>query len=393
MAAVHLDFETRSAVDLKKAGVYRYAEDTSTAVWVARFRFDDGPVEEWRPLVAEPPATLVGHVAGGGRVVAHNAAFERTIWNRCLPQYCVHPLPKLQPEQMNCTMARAQALGLPASLEALGAVLKLPIQKDLEGRRLMMKMSRPRKINDDGSRVWWDEPANIDRLSAYCATDVLTECGADAALPQLSEAEQRLWVLDQKINDRGVAIDVRLVQRALDVVAEAKKRADRQMWRLTGGAVAKCTEVAKIVDWLNARGIACESVAKGEVEDLIVHAQLVDDEKAEEVIRLRRAAGKASTAKYQAMLNSVCADGRVRGTLAYHAAHTGRWGGRLIQPQNFPRVDPDRDLPDVQEALEVLDRDGLTPQRRCDLIELITGSVMETLSKALRAMLIAGGAQ
>lgn len=391
MTVLHLDLETRSAVDLKKAGVYRYAEDPSTAIWVARFRFDAGPVGEWRPGWPYP-REVFDHLELGRRVVAHTASFERTMWMRNL--YARDPaVPPLKPEQMVCTMARAQALGLPASLEALGQVLKLPVQKDLEGRRLMMKMSRPRKANDDGTFVWWDDPASVDRLSAYCATDVLTECGVDAALPHLSEAEQRLWVLDQKINDRGVAIDTRLVRRALEIVGEAKRRADAEMWRLTGGAVSKCTEVAKIVDWLNGRGIACESVAKGEVEELIVHAQLLDDETAEEVIRLRRAAGKASTAKYQAMLNSVCADGRVRGTLAFHAAHTGRWGGRLIQPQNLPRVDPDRDLPDVEWALDVLDRDGLTPQRRCDMIELVTGSLMETLSKALRAMLIAGGAQ
>src|SRR5262249_37758536 len=132
------------------------------------------------------------------------------------------------------------------------------------------------------------------------------------------------------------------------------KRADDRMWWLTDGAVKKCSEVAKLVKWLNERGIPAKSVAKGEIEEIVLMASLQGDVHAEEAITLRRASAKTSTAKFKAMIASVCSDGRLRGSLAYHGASTGRWAGRLWQPQNLLRIDPEHDLPDVYATLEML---------------------------------------
>lgn len=385
MTKAHLDFETRSAVDLKKAGAYRYAEDLTTAPWLFSYRVGDGPILRWHPG-DEDPLDLLAHIEDGGEVVAHNAGFERAIWNRNLRRALPH-WPELRVEQQDCTMARAVALALPAGLDQLGKALKLRFQKDEEGSRLMMRMCRPRRIDADGTVVWWDDAERIARLGQYCDRDIETEEAADEALPLLSASEKEVWRLDQRINDRGVAIDVPLIERALTVVAEATKRADERMWWLTDGEVRKCSEAAKIVAWLNTRGIPATSVAKGEIEEIVLSAEIHGDDTAKEVVQLRRSAAKTSTAKYKAMLNSVCADGRVRGTLAYHGAGTGRWAGRLIQPQNFPRVDEDR-LPDIERLIAMLGSDT-KPGEIVDALEMLTGQPMTTLSQALRPMIIA----
>ena len=395
---LHLDFETRSDVDLKRAGVYRYAEDATTAPWGFAWRITDASaggatLSEGRWMMGEElPFEVHLHVEQGLPVVAHNAAFERVIWNwnlRRRPEYAHWP--ELKIEQQICTMARAAALALPQALDSLTVALKTKSMKDMEGHKLMMKMCRPRMREFvDGKAVlhWHDTPEQLERLMEYCANDVAAECHVDLGIPYLSERETEVWRFDQIINERGVKIDEKLVGRALDAVMEALRRADERMWYLTDGEVMKCSEVARIISWLNHRGIPCESVAKGEIDELICGAQLFDDEVAEEVVRLRRMAAKSSTAKFKAMLNSVCRDGRVRGTLAYHGASTGRWAGRLIQPQNFPRVDPDRDLPNVERVLPLLET-RMSKVELVDAIELVTDGALDTLSKCLRAMIIA----
>ena len=362
----HLDFETRSAVDLNKAGAYRYAMDPSTEVLCLSYRVGDGPIQRWSP--GDPPLQVA-------RMLAHNAAFERAIWNHTLGW------PTLSPEMQDCTLARGVAVGLPASLEMLGQVLGAPVQKDKDGHRLMLKLCKPRKVHDDGRIEWWSDVSDLDRLAAYCDQDVRSECAVDERLPRLSGRERAVWELDQQINDRGFALDVSRVQAALSAVTEAKRRADRRMWRITEGKVGTCSQTGKLVGWIVGRGIPCASVAKGEIDEIVLLADLFDDPLVEDVIRLRRSAARSSTAKYKAMLDCVCPDGRVRGTLAYHGAHPGRWAGRLVQPQNFPRVDdPDA----VEAALALLHRADAV-----DAIEAVVGPPMEVLSKCLRSMIVA----
>jgi DNA polymerase len=378
---LHLDFETRSRADLKKVGLHRYAEDPSTEVLVLSWRFDEGGVTRWtRGDSASKLDPLVSHIFSGGRVVAHNAAFERTIFNTVLPrQLGVDSYwPELQIEQQDCTMARGLAMGLPASLDQLGGAMKTRIQKDKEGHALMLRMCKP-KPKTGG---WHETPEELQRLAVYCDQDVLTECSIDANLPALSPAERKVWELDQRINDRGVMLDLHAVHRLQELAEEAKAAADREMWRLTEGAIRTCGQAKAIVAWLCARGIPCESVADGETEELITASELFDDEIAEKVIRLRRASSKAF--KFPAMLASVCGDGRVRGSLAYHGAHTGRWAGRGIQPQNMKRISDEEEERWVQVALDTMHRaDAL------DVIEMMAGPPLEVLSLCARPMIVA----
>lgn len=388
----HLDFETFNDRDLRKTGVHAYSESPYAGIYVLRWRLIDEENKwivaegDWRPG-ADDPLELLAHVESGGKVVAHNAIFERTTWNLVLRRDFPH-WPPLKIEQQDCTMARAAALALPQGLDMLASVLRTPVQKDKEGYALMLRMCRPRGF-DNGVPIFDRDPEHIERLSRYCGVDVDTECVVDEALPRLSAEERRVWELDQRINDRGVLIDERAVQRAGDVAHEAIKRANERMWYLTDGDVQKVTQTRAIVEWLNKRGIPCESVAKGEHEELIAGAELYGDTDAQEVVALRRAAGKASTAKYRAMRESVSRDGRCKGMLNYHGAGPGRWAGRLVQPQNFPRVDPDRDLPRVETLHEFLET-RMSAREIVDSLEMLGIEPLETLSKALRSMFIAG---
>ena len=390
--AAHYDVETRSTVDLKTAGLSRYFEDPETELLVARWQIGEGPVESWEK--GQPVSrfrSLAVHVAQGRKVVGHNIAFDREAWNRIVrPMLEAQgtanlPAPEMTIEQTDCTMARCAALALPQSLEQAGKALGLRIQKDAEGHRLMMRMCKPKKVHPDGTVEWNETPEQIARLSEYCAQDVMAECAIDAAVPPLSASEKATWVLDQKINARGVQLDMPLVDRALAVAELAAVAASEEIWSLTDGAVQRTTETSKIVKWLNARGVPAESIAKGEVDELLVRCDLFDDPLARQVVELRRASAKSSVAKYRAMQRSVCRDGRVRGTLNYHGASTGRWAGRLIQPQNLPRIGDYAQ--DVEELHQILL--GHDAKIAFDIARVTWENPLEILSRALRSMLIA----
>lgn len=386
----HIDFETGSPQPLGAAnsvGVYRYAEDPGTRVWGFCWRIGDGMVYEWRPGYPDPDE-LLEHIANGGIVVAHNAAFERIIWNWVIVQrYCSH-WPMLSAHQQECTMARAAAMALPGSLDKLGQVLNTASQKG--DNSAMLKMCKPRRTNPDGTLVWWHEDPAFRHLyddnMKYCRQDVYTECDIDVKLPPLAADEQACWAFDQVINDRGVPIDVEFVTRAVALVDVAKKRADQEMRRLTRGHVRKVTEVDKIVSWLNSRGIICTSMRKGDVDDLVFQTELINDPDAEAVIRLRRAASKTSVAKFAKMVKMVCSDGRLYGNLRWHGARTGRWAGSGVQLQNFPRFDHENNLEVsiVEWLIELLASDmPITDVHEC--IYTVHGEVLGWLSKALRS--------
>ena len=327
-------------------------------------------------------------MALGLPVVAHNAAFERAIWNIKLRRLEGYPWPELTIAQQHCTMARAAAVDLPQSLDQLNEVLNLPSKKDKAGYSLMLKMAKPRKINADGSVVWWDDPDNIARLGDYCDDDVRAETDADATVPVLSASERWLWEQDQTINERGFALDMRSVERALAIVEIAKRDADREMNRLTEGAVKKCSQTAKIVEWLTGRGFEVTSIAKNEYEELVAISEFYGDEIAEKVLTLRRNSMKASTAKLRAMQNCVCDDGRARGLFRYHSAGTGRWTAAIVQPHNFPRVDEEKELPGVLEAFETINEVD-DPQEAHDRLAVSQGDVIPLISRCLRGMIVA----
>lgn len=329
---VSVDFETRSAVDLRKTGVYIYADDPSTDVWCMAYAFDDEEPKVWTP--ADPIDTrLEDYIVEGGMLRAWNANFERVIWNKIM--VARYQWPRTRASQWHCTMAQASAMGLPRALGQAADVLKVEQQKDKTGQNLMMRMARPRKTNEDGTHVWWDTPDKVQALIQYCLQDVRTEIAVAERLAEMDEQERQVFLLDQRINDRGVMLDRDLLRRVRVLADTSKEEIDAEIARLTKGQVTGATKGVDLVKWLNKYGVATKSVDKQHVARLLARDDL--HPVIRKVLELRQDGAKSSTAKLDSMENAAGPDDRMRGLLVYHGAATGRWSGKLVQPQNFPR--------------------------------------------------------
>lgn len=332
MSNLHLDYETRSAVELRDAGVYVYAEDESTDIWCAAYAINDGPVKLWTPQGDE--GDLKYAMKHCDFFTAHNAAFERVIGRVALRRYAL-PQPRL--EQWRCTMAMAYAMALPGSLENAAAAVGLNLRKDMEGHSTMMRMAKPRRARKGelpGGRYWFDDEERKAKLYAYCRNDVEVERELEKRLLALRPSELSLWHLDQRINDRGIYVDEDLCRAAMKIVATAEGWFNDEIRVVSKGKISACTNVGEITEYVNERGVECTSIAKEALEDLLLQ-ELPDDVR--RVLELRQEAAKASVSKIETLLEGKNTDGRTRGLFQYHAASTGRWGGRRFQPQNIKR--------------------------------------------------------
>lgn len=384
--ALHIDFETRSVVDLTKSGVFRYAEHPTTMPWGFSYWMEGTQlVKRWWPGGPDPVDALE-HIRRGERVVAHNAVFERTIWNNIVVKRLRPHWPRISIRQQDCTMARAAAISHPQRLEDLGPALHARQSKDMAGNALMKKMMRPRKYLPDGTILWWDELENVTRLAEYCDQDVRTEAEVDKMLPPLAPSEYETWVLDQTINERGVYVNRQRIEALTHLRDIAVKEADATMRQLTARAVPRVTNVGKLVSWLQTQGIPCDGMTKRDQDDLAFWADVKGNQNAADAIELRKNTAKTSTKKYQAMLDCVSADGRMRGLLNYHGANTGRWSGRLVQPHNYPRLDEDEDIDRVRYLNRLLDL-GWEPKELFEGLTALYGNLepLRLLSLALRS--------
>lgn len=328
---LHLDFETRSTVDLKKTGAYPYALHPETDAWCAAYAFGDEPVALW--VLGEPVPERIADNVRDLEIEAWNASFERVLWwLLCTPRY---GWPRPEREQFYCVAAAAAAMSLPRKLEDAARVLGLAEQKDDAGHRLMMKMTRPRKPTKTDPRVWWDSAEEQARLHSYCMQDVRTERAVGAKLRRLSASEIEVYRLDQAMNDRGVRLDLPLVRAAQRIVDTGTARANEEVQRITSGGVSSITKVADMTRWLQEAGASLDNIRKDTLRDLLAGSDVEGDVR--RVLELRSEGAKSSTAKLVSMLNVACDDSRARGLLLYHGAGTGRWSGRLIQVQNLPR--------------------------------------------------------
>jgi DNA polymerase len=387
---LHLDFETRSACNIKKAGAVRYAMDTTTEVLCAVFKFDgEDAFHTWR-RGDPPPIRLIEAVRQGATVVAHNAMFELAIWT----YVCEARMGwgKLSPHQMDCTMARAHVMSLMGSLDGASTLMRVDQRKDKVGYAIMLRMCTPRKPTKDENpdKLYWNEDfEDFERLYDYCRQDVATECALDAALPQLSASERDIYHFDLVVNFRGFRLDTELMRKADAFLDVAKLRVDAELNQITDGAVPKATQLAKLKTWMIGRGIPVESMAKGDIEDIIDHARIFEDVYAERAVNLRRLGAKAtSLAKYGSGLRCVGFDERARGLLNYHKASTGRWAGSLYQPHNLERIDPDEDMPLVEQMIHLL-RNAASPEDAVAWCELSGLEPMRAIGKCTRAMIVA----
>ena len=373
-----IDIETFSSVDISKAGAFKYAEATDFEILLLAYAWDDGPVQVLDlldPSGHDDLQTILDALTDPGVVkVAHNSAFERA----CLSRYLDRALPA---EEWEDTMILAAMNGLPMSLDAVGAALQLKDQKIKEGTTLINYFCKPCKptISNGGRRRNLPEhaPDKWERFVEYCRRDVEVEQATYYRLRRFPVPawEREVWALDSRINERGVLVDQELAQAAIDVDAAVTADYSAELQRLTG--LENPNSVAQLKEWLGAVGLQCESLNKATVADLRKEAT---DSTTRRALELRQLLGKTSTKKYQSMLTASCADDRVRGIMQYYGAgRTGRWAGRIVQPQNLPQNHLDR-IDKVRE---------LVRQRDLETLTLAFDNVPDVLSQLIRTALIA----
>lgn len=336
-----IDFETRSRVELKKCGPYAYAEDDSTSVLCMAWAFNDEEPEIWTPsMKPEPgvrtfgvwPERILRHIHDGGIIRGWNVNFERLMWNNIMTKR--HAWPTVKGEQWVDTAAEAAAMALPRSLDEAAYVLGVKHQKDKAGHALMMKLCKPRKVLADGTVIWWPD-TDLPALFDYCKQDVRAERSVAAAMRRLGEKEQAVFYMDMRMNDRGVAVDLPLVRAAQAIVDRSIAEANADLDRLTEGGVSAITNHGRLTQWLRSQGVETDGVSKVRVHELLQREDLA--ETVRRALQLRADVGRSSVAKLRSMELAACRDGRLRGLHLYHGASTGRWSGKLVQPQNFPR--------------------------------------------------------
>lgn len=371
MTNLHFDIETHSVADLRKVGAYKYFEHEHTGVWCAAYAVDDDDVKMWHPDLDD--ADVKHAIKHADHVYAHNANFERLGFRHVLGPRHGFPVPG--DEDFRCTMAMAFAMALPGSLEGAAAALGLPDQKDMAGNRVMKQLARPRRM-EGGKPVWWDTPEKFEKLYAYCMKDVEVERGLHERLLPLRPQEQRVYFMDQRINDRGVMIDHKLAGKSLAVVEATIARLNDEMHDVTGGEVSRVTNTGQLNTWLNANGVDCRSLAKDQLDELLA---LDLPDKCRRALELRKEGAKTSTAKINKMMEMRCADGRMRGNLQYHGANTGRWAARGAQLQNLPRPEA-KDVTQVVRAVATGD---------ADWVEMMCGNPMQAVADSVRGHIVA----
>jgi DNA polymerase len=345
-----IDFETRSMANLPDVGLDIYANDPSTEVLCIAFGTQPNNVEvcsESQPHITKDKGLfkLIDHVRNGGKIQAWNAMFEYAIWNCvCVPKY---GWPPLKLEQCIDTMAIAAANNVPQSLDDAGTFMDSEHKKDATGKRLIMKLSKP---NAKGG--FNNDPELMQELFDYCAQDVRTEMAIGSVLRPLTADEQEVWTLTQRINLRGVPVDYDELHNAVLAVCRAQDALDNECKALTG---CKPSERAKLLAWVNAR-LRCigmkllDDLTAETVSAMLVNTNL--DSLVRRALELRQEGSQTSVAKYAKMME-IQREGRIRNTLVYHGASTGRWASRGgLNLQNIARPTISED--EINEAIPVV---------------------------------------
>ena len=352
--AIHtlsIDVETFSDVDLKKCGVYKYAESPDFEILLFGVSVDGGEVTVYDLTSGDTVPEEIIKALSDDSVIkwAYNASFERiclSVWlRRNYPQYfSSYSIEEdtvrnyLDPSSWRCSLVGGAYMGLPLSLEGIGKVLKLENQKMAEGKALIRYFCvpcKPTKANGGRTRNLPEhDPVKWSTFIAYNKRDVETEMAIQQKLSKFPVPDF-LWEeyhLDQEINDRGIQLDMVLVEQAIAIDERSREELSAKMQQLT--ALENPNSVQQMKEWLTKHGLEVDSLDKKAVKELLKTAP----PELAEVLELRRQLAKSSVKKYQAMQNAVCADGRARGMFQFYGANrSGRWAGRLIQLQNLPQ--------------------------------------------------------
>lgn len=394
MKVLSIDIETFSSVNLKKCGVYKYAESEDFEILLFGYAVDGGAVQVVDLARGESiPAEIIDALTDDAVIkTAYNATFERVCLSRYLsdmgisldPFHDNHPLSQecarfLNPASWHCTMIWAATLGLPLSLEGVGAVLGLEKQKLTEGKTLIKYFCvpcAPTKVNGGRTRNLPEhDMEKWQQFKSYNLRDVETEMGIQAKLSRfpISDKTWDEYHVSEEINDRGIGVDMVLVKEAIEIDRKSREHLTAKMQDMTN--LDNPNSVQQMKMWLSDNGMEMESLGKKEVAAAIKTApQDITD-----VLSLRQQLAKSSVKKYTAMENAVCRDNRARGMFQFYGANrTGRFAGRLIQLQNLPQ----NHMEDLAEAR------GLVRSGNYDALELLYEDIPDTLSQLIRTAFV-----
>lgn len=436
---LHRDYETRSTVELKKTGAHFYLRHPTTRILCMSHVIGEAEVKLWLPGAPVPQDFIDVANEPTAEAWAHNCAFEQDVERHIAGPR--HGFPVFDLKKQRCTMATGYALSLPGALEMAAPAVGIKEGKDTIGGRLMLQLAKPRgKIeffngyteipfdavlaepeDADGyelystewgeeiARVrWWNDPEKLARLYAYCVQDTVVEREYEHRIRKLKQSELDLWHLDQTINQRGVYIDRDLCNAAKKIVEAAEDDLDARMKVASGGEISACSNRNQVFKFVRDRGLLITGLAKDVLEDVFdegVETAIArcerealesgDAEKQEWlwslqgstaqrasevkiVLELRRQAARASVAKIESLLRGADPDDqRVRGLLQFHAASTGRWGGRRFQPQNLKRPDES----DIDTLIDIVASGDY------DMLSMLYDDPLSAVSDILRGLI------
>lgn len=392
MKTLHLDLETYSSTDLSKCGVYKYVQAKDFEILLFGYSIDDGDVHVIDLAQGEKiPIDIIKALSDENIIKwAYNANFERICLSEYLRRYYEMDFISygvnedtvgdyLNPNGWKCSMVWSAYMGLPLSLAGVGSILGLEEQKLSEGKDLIRYFCMPCKPTKSNGARTRNLPENDNEkwllFKRYNKRDVEVEIAIQKKLSNFPVPDfiwNEYW-LDQEINDRGIAVDMDVVENAILFDEQAKSSLSEKMKKLTG--LDNPNSVQQMRDWLAENGLEMDSLGKKEVSSALKTAS----EPLKTVLSLRQQLAKSSVKKYQAMKNAVCNDGRVRGMFAFYGANrSGRWSGRLVQLQNLPQ----NKITDLAEARE------LVKQGNYEAVQLLYDDIPDTLSQLIRTSFI-----
>lgn len=406
LRAAVIDFETKSVLELIGkfgVGAWVYSEHPTTDVLCMAYRLPVQPpmtksrTKLWHPafviagIEATPdPEDLFEWIRNGGLVEAHNAFFERSIWKNVMRKR--YKWPKIKHTQWRCTAARCAAMSLPRALEKVAIVLNCKAQKDMAGHKTMLKCSKPRKLKkaerelieisgEDPNQIFWNEnPDDLRTTFKYCINDVDVEVEISEMVPELSPNELKVWQLDQKMNERGVYCDRKMVEAALKLTERAVKFLNAKLAKITGDWDIKASQRAQVKKWLlDNTGVDLPNMQGDTIDEYVSDEDT--PKQARKLLSIVKSANRTSTAKYVSMSLRMAADDRIRDTIMYHGGHTGRDAGRGIQPQNFVRGYSKTEI--MELACDIISEGNF------DNLRVLFGEPMDALAFALRGALCA----
>jgi DNA polymerase len=396
---ITIDFESRSACDIGR-GAWLYSKHASTEPLCLAYKIGNAKTKLWHPGYAHLgieespyPQDLMDAIDDGWLVEAHNRFFEYCLWSNIMqPLWGWRPIKR---EQWRCSAAKAAYYSLPRALENAVKALKMSVEKDMEGNKIMKKLCKPRKptklerskllqdgVDPDTVVLWHESVEDFERNWLYCENDVEAEHAFSELLPDLPPEELRIWQMDQDMNLRGIRCDLTMVRSALRMRDREVSAMNAELADIMGVPDNEregfgASQRAKVKDWINVQGVALPDTQAATL-DKFAERKLPAEILA--AINIVREVNRSSTAKYEAMLERADpTDWRLRDLMMYHGASTGRWAGKGVQPHNFPRGD----IKLIDLACQLIIEEDY------DAVRALFGEVMEHLSYALRGAMTA----